>query len=343
MYIEGKPGSGKSTLLRYFADEFKPKGAVVAKFFYSQSGGDVGRNHGSMLQYLLYEILKKDESLFIHFQQEYRNLGSSKVWKYEKLGAVLRACLEHPLERNIFLIIDAMDESDDCDREDIVRLLWRLLSPTSGRCVVKVLLASRPINEIRHVDIPVHQRIRLQEKNREDIEIYTCHLLGGLRFCGDETKREVKDYIVKHADGVFLWVGEVGKELRNRCDSGVSRANMFESLETLPEKLVDYYEKMLQGLKGSRLEDVRDGTRILQFCLFSHRAVELLELQDALGIPGEISYPSLNLTPFSWERHKPEDITSRLTNCVGGFVEIKSSHASVAGKSPPALTERPSL
>ena len=334
MHIEGKPGSGKSTLLRYFTDEFKPKGALIAKFFYSQSGGGPERNHGSMLQYLLYEILQSEASFFMHFQKEYRKLGDPKVWEYESLKKVLRSCLEHPLEKNIFLIIDAMDESDDCDRKDIVRFLWELLSPTGGRCVVKVLLASRPINEICHADIPRHQRIRLQEKNREDIENYTCHLLEGLGNYGDETKKEVKDHIVKHANGFFLWVGEVGEVLRNRCERGASKADVFVSLKALPEKLMDYYEKMLQGLKGSHQDEVRDGTRILQFCLFSHRAVELLELQDALGIPGEISDPSFNLPPFALEHRIPRDITSRLTNCAGGFVEIKSSHASVAGKSP---------
>ena len=70
LFIEGKPGSGKSTLLRHFVDHFNPpvNAAVVAKFFYSHRGGELERNHKSMLQCLLYEILKNDESLFMHFQ-----------------------------------------------------------------------------------------------------------------------------------------------------------------------------------------------------------------------------------------------------------------------------------
>ena len=69
-----------------------------------------------MLRFLLHEILKKDEYLFMHFQPEYRNLRCPdadqplKAWEYEQLKAVLRACLEHPLKRSFFLIIDTMDE-----------------------------------------------------------------------------------------------------------------------------------------------------------------------------------------------------------------------------------------
>ena len=105
------------------------------------------------------------------------------------------------------LIVDAMDESNDCDREDIASFLKEISLPAGRRCVAKGFLASRPINEIHHVIIPVHQRIRLQEKNSEDIEKYTCHLLEKPKFshCSGDTKERIRNYIVKNADGVFLW------------------------------------------------------------------------------------------------------------------------------------------
>ena len=316
--------------------------AIIGKFFYSHRDGELERNHKSMLQFLLNEILKKDESFFMHFQQEYRNLGSpSKAWGYENLKAVLRTCLKHPLKRSFFFIIDAMDESDDCDRVDIVNFLLEISTPTKPtgkRCVVKVFLASRPINDTHHVNIPADQRIRLQEKNREDIEKYTHHLLKKPIFISysDENKGKIEDYIVKNADGIFLWVRVVGDELENYCRKGLPPRKMLTFLESLPKELEGYYERILQGLNSVDEDDVRDGTRILQFCLFSHRAVELLELWDALGIPGEIPPSELDPTPLSWEDDRPGDIRSRLTNFAGSFVEIKcisGLHASVPGKS----------
>ena len=350
LFIEGKPGSGKSTLLRYFADRFNApvSGTIVAKFFYSHRDGELERNHKSMLRCLLYEILKNDESLFMHFQQEYRNLRDPEVdtipkaWGYERLKAVLRDCLQHPLKRSFFLIIDAMDESDHCDRADIVNFLREVSTParpTAGGCVVKVFLASRPINEIHHVSIPADQRIRLQEKNREDIERYTHCLLKKPIFssCRDDIKEKIRDYIVKHADGVFLWVRVVGNELEKHCSEGLAPRKMLEFLESLPRELEGYYEYILQGLNGGDEDSTRDGTRILQFCLFSHRPVGLLELWDALGIPGEIPPLSLDLAPLSWEDDKPGDIRLRLTKCAGSFVEVRSIsdlHANVSSKSP---------
>ena len=110
---------------------------------------------------------------------------------------------------------------------------------------------------------------------------------------------------------------------------------VLEFLKSLPKELEGYYEPVLQGLKGKG-GVARDGTRILQFCLFSHRAVGLLALRDALGAPGEITLSSLGSVSLPFEIDRPGDIRSWLTSCVGGFREIKSIpgfHSSVFGRS----------
>jgi nucleoside-triphosphatase THEP1 len=167
LFIEGKPGSGKSTLVRYFIDNLRADGAIVAKFFYSHWNGD----HRKMLQSLLGDILDADKSFFIHFEQAYRNLEDAEFgWPYETLKKTLRDCLTHPLKRKLFLIIDAMDESDGADRADIIQFLQDLSVSTDKECVMRIFLASRPINEFHLHHASRSHRILLQEKNREDIE-----------------------------------------------------------------------------------------------------------------------------------------------------------------------------
>ena len=164
-------GSGPSSLCATtpLTKHFKPPvNGIATKFFYSDGGGELGRSHKSMLRYLLHEILKKDESFFMHIQQAYRNLKDleakqpPKAWEYGELKAVFKACLDHPLKRSLFLIIDAMDEPEEGDRADIVDFLWEVsTSAKPTGCVVKVVLASRPINEIQHASIPATWWIRL--------------------------------------------------------------------------------------------------------------------------------------------------------------------------------------
>ena len=361
MFIEGKPGSGKSTLVRYFTDHLPPDGAIVAKFFYSHRDGELERDHRSMLQSLLYDILKADESFFIHFQQPYRNHGGadrdlrtagtgtsgpSRTWPYETLKTILRACRTHPLKRKLVLIVDAMDESDSADRADIVQFLWDLSVSADKDCVVKVFLASRPLNEF-HRDLSSRcKRVLLQERNRKDIEYYTDAFLQDPVFHSVQgVRNQAKDYIVQNADGVFLWVHLVRQSLVRFARNGSSPRKLLNLLESLPKGLESYYKYMLERLSGSDkhdcneddshkddgdLDDIRDGMRILQFCLFSHRPIQLAELGHALAIPGDILDEPLDL---SWEDDKP-NVHRRLTHCVGGFVEIRKSPASgLDGKS----------
>ncbi|KAF8242129.1 hypothetical protein K440DRAFT_674379 [Wilcoxina mikolae CBS 423.85] len=289
-----------------------------------------------MLQSLLYDILDADESFFIHFQQAYRDLGGAEldwrtagIWPYETLKKILRACRTHPLKRRLFLIVDAMDESDNAHRADIVQLLQDLSIPSYKEFVVKVFLASRPINEFHQDRASGGHRILLQVENRKDIENYTHAFLQKPIFhTTQDITGQVKDYIAKNANGVFLWVSLVRDELLRFVRKGAAPDKVLNFLKSLPSELESYYEYMLKRLDGDEYDedDTRDGTRIFQFCLFSHRAVQLHELRDALGIPGELQELPPDLS--SWKYKRPSDVKKRLLHCAGNFVEIRNTSVS---------------
>ncbi|KAA8895136.1 hypothetical protein FN846DRAFT_785447, partial [Sphaerosporella brunnea] len=327
LFIEGKPGSGKSTLMRFFRDKFVSnlgsESDILADFFYSARDGELHRSHDSMLITLLHDILKADATFFVHFQKDFRDLtrGSEGVvkWPYKTLKDVLLACSKHQARVKLVLIVDAMDESEDTERQDIVTLLWGLASSTAGACV-KVLLASRPINE-RPVGFDSGcQRILLQEKNKKDIGNYTRAFLGDLSFGLDqEIIAEAKEYIIAHADGVFVWVHLIEKELKNFLQKGPNATELMKHLQSLPRDLEKYYEFMLQGMESNKQSEVEQGKRILQFCLFSHRPIGLLELHHALAVPLAEHQHSTN-----FKKKLSIDIRGLLTHCVGHFLEIKT-------------------
>jgi hypothetical protein len=368
LFIEGKPGSGKSTLVKYFSDNFQADGAIIAKFFYSYREGELERDHRNMLQSLLYDILKADESFFIHFQEAYRKLPSynsnqlplrtssfgtmtnENCWAHEVLKDTLNACLMHPLKQRFLLVIDAMDESDDAGRADIVQFLRKLVSADT-KCVLKIFLASRPINELQQA---LPHRILLQDKTKEDIKRCTDEYLkdvvipvqSNLAFGPDQTelnprqgssglveslarddKAKIKLSIVEKADGVFMWVRLVVKELTRRIANGSSLELIREFIKDLPPGLESYYEHMLRRLGGCFVADVEHGIRILQFCLFSSRPLQLCELNHALAMPAKLLEHPPQLE--SWKDWISSDIRKRVTHCGGNFVEIKNTDISL--------------
>ena len=210
-----------------------------------------------MLRSILYDILSQNESFFFHFQREYRqyqallqNYGQ-RGWPYESLKRVFTALGNHPRVERLYLIIDAMDESNDVDRRDILERLFSLCLKQQD-CIVKVFVASRPLAQLEHRISESHNFIRMQDETKSDIEKFSRSFLGRyLGFSGDLLEKAAR-YIVEQAQGVFLWVHLVGKELQPYAEKGCSKNEVFEQLKSLPTELKDFYEHILEKIEKDR-------------------------------------------------------------------------------------------
>ena len=244
-FVEGKPGSGKSTLSRFINQRLAKNfdSAIVAKFFYSYRDGGKQANHRT-LRSLLYGILKANESFFVHFQRKYRQMKLKQLddgtveWEYSTLKEILLSCRNHQLRSKLFLVVDAMDESDHEDRIGIFRLLRDMSVSTNNQSFIKVFLTSRPV-----IGLPVNfpKPILLQEKNKDDIVTYTESFLADPDFdISQYVKTQVKEHIVTNAKGVFLWVQLITKELTMYVRRGLDNDQILRFLEDIPKELESF-------------------------------------------------------------------------------------------------------
>ena len=95
---------------------------------------------------ILYNILRHDETFFYyHFQTKYWGQRRHRVpfnWDYTSLKTVLKLIQDHLVAKRLYLIIDAVDESEDNDRRDILNLLFKLCARTK-HYIVKIFVASQ--------------------------------------------------------------------------------------------------------------------------------------------------------------------------------------------------------
>jgi hypothetical protein len=353
LYIQGKPGSGKSTLTKYFKDNFLNReqdanSTIVADFFYSYREGELQKSHYSMLRSILYDILNQKESFFFHFQIEYRryqallqerSYSDLVEWHYESLKKVLLSLQDHPRAERLYLTIDAVDESDDKDRRNILKLLFDLCSKPKD-CIVKVFIASRPVKELEHRIIEFHNFIKLQDETISDISSFAHSFLKPLNFTGylDEATK----YVVEHAQGVFLWVQLVKEELQDFVEQGSSEEDIFDFLKRLPTELEEFYKRILDKLRNNERDLLRDGIKMFQFALFARRPLTVAELRHTLGIqdnPNTEFKPSdedfqrrvppqpVILPSHAVGRHRRVDpMEQRIIACGGNFLEVKQIH-----------------
>jgi energy-coupling factor transporter ATP-binding protein EcfA2 len=330
LYVQGKPGSGKSTLAKYFRDNIQldSSPAIIADFFYSDREGELQRSHYSMLQSILYNILKQGEQFFFFFQSEYRKcsfVNSKRAWPYESLLKVLLSFGDHAIPGRLYLIIDAMDESNDNskDRRNILQVLFDLCSKKNG-CIVKVFITSRPIGVLEHRIEQFHNFIRLQDETRDDIISFANSFLGpDLKLTGDLLQRAT-DYIVEHAQGVFVWLNLVKEELQSYAETGYSERDIFDVLKSLPTELEDFYTRILRRLSLDSQRNIRDAMRMFQFVLYSCRPLTVIELQHALAIQN--GYVAEFPSDESFKENIFEEIEKRIIHCGGNLLEIKDSH-----------------
>ncbi|OCL00089.1 putative kinesin [Cenococcum geophilum 1.58] len=339
LYIQGKPGSGKSTLAKYFNQNLLKREpavnlATIARFFYSFREGELQRSHYNMFRSILYDILKHDETFFYHrFQTEYRGQRRHGVpfnWDYASLKTVLKSIQDYSAAKRLYLIIDAVDESEDNDRRDVLDLLFKLCARTK-HCIVKVFVASRPVGQLEVRRSQFHNFIRLQDETKLDISSFASSFLNRLSL--RRHLAQATQYIVKNAQGVFLWVKLVGKELLECEEQGHSEKDILEFLKQLPTELREFYTLMLErmtrnksNLPNKDMRNIWDGVKMFRFVLFARRPLTVDELRHALIIPDNLD---TTFTPS--DNSVQEDILpskQRIIYCGGNFLEIKYNHGS---------------
>ena len=291
--------------------------ATVACYFYTFRGTQLEATHDNMLRSILYSILQQDESAFFHFQLEFRNFRRCNLseWPYDSLKSVLSSFVNHPVTKPLFLILDAMDESKEEDRYDIIQLLYRLCS--SKHSCVKVFLASRPVAGIQHQIEECHHFIRLQDENKGDIKKFVDEFVSNFKL-PDPFLHEAADYINANAEGVFVWVHLVKAELLRLHAKGHNDIEIMERLKLLPRELAEFYRFMLNRLEieGDQ-QDIQYGITIFQFVLFALRPLKVEELQHILAITSD---PKPSYSEF--KNILINEPKTRIVHCGGNFLEI---------------------
>jgi hypothetical protein len=107
------------------------------------------------------------------------------------------------------------------------------------RLNVKICVASRELAPLEAPFISA-ARLRIHEFTKTDIHSYVYSRLmgeGRKHFYDAEEMKEIADVVVKHAEGVFLWVRLVVEELRRGQDDGGPIEDLWTKLMRLPKTL----------------------------------------------------------------------------------------------------------
>lgn len=130
---------------------------------------------------------------------------------------------------------------------------------------------------------------------------------------------------MQNAQGVFLWVSLVQRELSGLVEIGSSPKEVLQRLTALPTELKDFYILNLKRLGEKNLYQRKAGKRILQLVLFAVSPLTVEQLRHALSIPGQHD-DRFDPSEEEFQENLIQGIEERVAHCTENFVEIKHTH-----------------
>ena len=361
-WIKGKPGSGKSTAMKYLAENTRIRDIlrgnkdiewrIIGLFFYDR-GKEIHRSLEGVLQLLLYQlVITSDAFLSIAVEVAAEGIGLGNVdpeyfkptitWTPEKIRKALLTivrCRVSPRLRTC-IFVDALDEHDG-DHREVATVFQRLIDAAAevGNDV-KVCISSRPLSSIKDI-FDRNPGFQIDEWTMNDIlEYVKVNLRGSPRFnsmISDPTTEphaaKLVHDICQKAEGVFLWVRLVVRDLLESLSDGVGIKDLKAELQRLPNELEAYFLYILQKIADrNRLE-----AYLMFNCLVSARdPLTVKELQVMIYI-ARAGLHSRN-TSSSYKMflrglrsaisvEDGQDMERRIRSCGGQLLEIRESPA----------------
>lgn len=293
-WVTGHPGSGKSTLMK-FVDSHKTTLSklqtwasgyklVKASHYFWVNGSALQKSQLGLLRALCFEILRQCPDLVPQFCADRWNDAVSKqdqqpVWHVGELERIL-----HRLQASEFKVtnekvrfcffIDGLDEYSG-DYEGLLNNLRHLVNSPH----IKICAASRPWTLFEEALGQDETRmLTMQELTADDIATYVRDVLEeDEQFTAlekqDSRAHDLIEDIIKRANGVFLWVYLVVRQLQRSLKNG----DTFEVLESnvgqFPSDLDDYFRHMLDTVDTFKQ---RETAQIFRVCIRARQPLALL-------------------------------------------------------------------
>lgn len=275
-WISGKPGSGKSTLMKYIVEE--PRTAeylrnwkrgtdlIIITFFFKDLGTWLQKSATGLLRSIIWQIARYWPGIInLVLERVLKRYGQSigqsphpllltmlPTWTESRLLQTLKDFIkEKPAAVSLCAFIDGLDEYNG--DEDVLLEVIHLLSSASG---CKVCVSSRP-DPVFLRELEAYPQCRVQDLNRKDMEKMA---IEKLKPCLEKNKPteteaidELVDDLIQKAEGVFLWLSIMIKDLTKRSSYGDSIRELRVRLHETPSSMYGLYQRMLQRLDRSYL------------------------------------------------------------------------------------------
>ncbi|KAK7948523.1 uncharacterized protein PG986_009409 [Apiospora aurea] len=272
LWVTGIPGAGKTILASWAITQLLKSRTVL--YFYCEARTELSRNATNIISTLLWQLLKCNEDLLDHFTDGYGLGGSPNM---STMKPILHRVLQ--LRPGITIVVDGIDECATKARQEICEMLISL------PCTTQALVFSRDIGDIRDIllkDQHIKQATNLEITTMDteaDIKHYIAGAISSLPNMDQSAAHQITNAIQRKAQGMFLWVHLVVRQIQNGC---LDLEDQLEAIEDMPNSLNELYDGVLRRIHAeSTSQAIRQSRVILQWLTCAQRPLRLYEIAAA--------------------------------------------------------------
>ncbi len=264
---------------------------MASFFFYSLGSDPRQKSLLGIYRTLLYQILTASPGLmqFLFPDQWAKALSQPKIYSaFEISDDDIKQAFELLAKQHdheafaeccFGFFIDGLDEyqaTTSIDRREMVHALMNVANSASGN--FKICVSSRMENPFMDM-FSEDTRLYLHELTRADMEEY---VRGNLKHVGTQDERRLlASSITTRAEGVFLWVVLVVRNIRKQSDDGAKFSWLSAEIQSLPTELNELFQRILDTL-GPRHRQLASHT--ISLLIFLGKIQEAKKMQIWLNL-----------------------------------------------------------
>ena len=297
LWLNGAPGSGKSFLsaniIQYlqqlYPQQLQSLEHVSIAYFFCKEYDDDLRSFNKALRSIAYQICLQDSVYATHCMETFAINDSlysmHALWKQLFLDFFSASSSDSI----VMVLIDGLDEADKRERDEFLELLHDIQESDSfaERARIHLIMLGRPeinwdIQQTLGNSVPA---ISLSaEQTSYDLHEYVIRSVSKVRLLKQvpqKLRQEVIDILVRGADGMFLWVDFMIKEISSQRRVEQLRG----TLSRLPRGLSDTISGVLERFSSTlEEEEIDDLNHLLAWVVCARRQLTLRNLDTVLRV-----------------------------------------------------------
>ena len=329
LWLSAGPGCGKSVLSRCLVDEDIINGSLsttIVCYFFFKDGQKGQVTAANAMTAITHQVLSRysDAALMAHSLERFRNHGEKLAEMFSELWPNLLQSAKDPIPGEIVCILDALDECQPDERQQLLNALIEFYSQldfeSNANIRLKFLITSRQDLSIENRLAKLNKSVSLVHFNADrefnkisqDIDRF---IEDQIPLVAHRSDKPSQASIIEHLKGMehrtYLWLQLIFKEIEDSAVAGKTEKQLKRFISTLPASVDKAYENILNKSKEPGL-----ARKFLQCIVVAREALTVKDLNVAFGVWHDCtSYSTLDLEPG-------DSFISTLKQICGHFVIV---------------------